>query len=345
MTVKARPRTKSLVRSRRSDAVELEGHITAHARLFTTSRTSEPTAWSAFASYAETVLGFWIEFLRLRKGTSDSDLLDASDKSALLRIVRAVSWVESVHGTGTGHQASRDPMQCGNRQDEWWQILRGDKPKKNRYVSGPGGKNYWAEELPRATASDPKFPASAKVTFPAFDSGHDSSSFTSDTSFAWAIPHLLWNVNQFPSGAVYKCGDLSRDRIVEGAVKYNGGGDPMYRDKIDAALTLVGWPPESKAPLDAYVFGVSPDKRERGPAFSNERGLEKEIDQLAVHVSSALSSALTSVADAAARSPHLFPGGVHRIHAQLDLPGSVTFTLTAEGPAQVPGISSSTSSA
>ena len=42
------------------------------------------------------------------------------------------------------------------------------------------------------------------------------------------------------SARTFQCGNVSRARLVNGAVAYNGGGDPNYRTKIEAALALIG---------------------------------------------------------------------------------------------------------
>ena len=55
-------------------------------------------------------------------------------------------------------------------------------------------------------------------------------------SYCWGVPFLIWKINNPAGDPTYQCQDLSRDRLVAGAVAYNGGGDPKYQAKINAAL-------------------------------------------------------------------------------------------------------------
>ena len=40
--------------------------------------------------------------------------------------------------------------------------------------------------------------------------------------------------------AKFACKDLSRNRLIDGAVEYNGGGVPNYKEAIEAALKEIG---------------------------------------------------------------------------------------------------------
>jgi hypothetical protein len=161
----------------------------------------------------------------------------------LVEISRAVSWVESKHGTYTGGtQPKRDPMQCGNPADAWWKELTGQTTKKSRFVGGKNASNYNSDELPAAAEADGRFPANARVSsLGDKKQGHNDGAFNAVLSYYWGVVWLLHRCNTPPivnGGKMYSCGDLNRDRLIGGAVNYNGGGDPDYKTKIVDALRL-----------------------------------------------------------------------------------------------------------
>src|SRR5277367_6325658 len=81
---------------------------------------AEAAAWSNVQGLASSALEFWNSFIGLRSGPNP---LDAGGLARLTLIIRAVSWVESQHGTGAGISSAVDPMQCGNPRDAWWKEL------------------------------------------------------------------------------------------------------------------------------------------------------------------------------------------------------------------------------
>jgi len=206
----------------------------------------EATKWAAHLARAEAAFAFWRSFLQLRTGQANDQTLTAAQISRFNTIIRAVSWVESRHGTGTGNQPSRDPMQCGNPADVWWRELTGQTTEEDRFIGGPGAKNYDASELPAAAHAETNFPAAAKLTgLQDQTAGHGDPKFSADTSFYWAVPILIHKTNTdsgIANGRTFKCGDVSRERLVGGAVAYNGGGVADYKKRIDEAIDLIGWP-------------------------------------------------------------------------------------------------------
>jgi hypothetical protein len=204
----------------------------------------EPSKWSSQSANAQLALDFWVGFLDLRMGDTDQPL-DSSARARLLTIIRAVSWVESQHGTAgsAGNQPARDPMQCGNPNDAWWKELIDPTGQTDRFVGGPNAQNYWAGELPDAAASGPNFPAQAKLSVLTDETaGHADANFSAILSYCWAAPILVQKTNTGAGDKTYECRDLSQQRLVDGAVAYNGGGDPDYRQKITDALAAIGWP-------------------------------------------------------------------------------------------------------
>src|SRR4029077_1866730 len=60
---------------------------------------TEAQLWANQSAIATAALNFAITFLGCRMGSNNQDLLDANAVQRLLTIFRAVSYVESVHGT------------------------------------------------------------------------------------------------------------------------------------------------------------------------------------------------------------------------------------------------------
>lgn len=208
-------------------------------------RDDEAAKWEGVRTHALNARDFWNRFLQLRMGPANDQLLDAAALDRLLCIIRAVSWVESRHGTGSGEFPARDPMQCGNPNDVWWRELTGQTGSTDRFIGGPGAGNYDADELGDAVATAAGFPGPARLSLLADPKrGHANSEFSPIISYYWAIPYLIHRTNTHSTiGATrktYKCDDLSIARLKEGAVDYNGGGDPGYGKSIDAAVALIG---------------------------------------------------------------------------------------------------------
>lgn len=196
-----------------------------------TGRSAESDAWNKQSARAQKAFDFWNNLLNLRMG--DNQPLSDECKKNLMKMIRAISWVESQHGTGAGNnQPGRDPMQSGNPNDQWWQTLTGQDGKGDRIVGGPGKGNWWASDLPGVIGQQlPK-------------NGHGDPNFTPDMSYLWGILLFIQKTNTqrgLGAGArTYKCGDCSLDRLLDGAVAYNGGGDPKYRQKLQDALKAIG---------------------------------------------------------------------------------------------------------
>ncbi|HLJ29461.1 MAG TPA: hypothetical protein VKY85_22320 [Candidatus Angelobacter sp.] len=204
---------------------------------------AEQSAWNNVSATAQTALNFWNAFIRLQSGT---DPLDSGQLARLLCIVRAVSWVESQHGTGSGTSASVDPMQDGNPGDSWWKELTDCNQPQDRFVGGTGKPNLNACELPDKAAADPGFPTDAQLsnlTDPKL--GHNDPNFRPNgrpplMSYCWGVPFLIHKINTTVGDPTYQCESLDRPRLVAGAVAYNGGGDPNYETKINNALDMIG---------------------------------------------------------------------------------------------------------
>ena len=198
----------------------------------------ESEAWANVSAIASQALDFWNSFLGLQ---SSDQVITPDQVSRLFCIIRAVSWVESAHGTGAGASASVDPMQCGNPADSWWIELTDCSGGQDRFVGGPGKPNFNACELPGAAAATGNLPDQANVNAMADPTqGHSDPSFNMTMSYFWGTPFLIFKINSQAGDPTYQCGDLNTDRLVAGAVAYNGGGDPDYEAKIRLAITTSG---------------------------------------------------------------------------------------------------------
>lgn len=209
----------------------------------------EAQKWAPLSAIAQQAFDFWNTFLDLRAGAANDQLLSPSQVNNFYTIIRAVSWVESRHGTGTGNQPARDPMQCGNPGDSWWQELTGQSTAQDRFVGGPNAGNYDASKLPGAVQGIATFSPKAKLTLLQDQTaGHNDAAFGMIMSFNWAVPILIQKTNTKPNiqgGKSYQCGDVSRARLTGGAVNYNGGGDPNYGQEISDTIDIIGWPSQT----------------------------------------------------------------------------------------------------
>lgn len=193
---------------------------------------SEQTAWDAVSSIADAALTYWNGFMGL---SSAGQPLTAEQISRLLCIIRAVSWVESNHGTGPG-SAAIDPMQCANPGDAWWKELSDCSHSQDHFVLGPGLSNYDACKLPAAAVASGLTDDANVFNLDDITQGHSDPKFKSVMSYYWGIPFVIFKINKTAGDKTYQCGDLSTDRLVAGAVAYNGGGVADYEIRIRTAL-------------------------------------------------------------------------------------------------------------
>ena len=129
---------------------------------------TEQTLWNNQRTRAVDALNFWNTFFALCRGAANDMTLDQAAKDRLLCIIRAISWVESKHGTAGENQPARDPMQCGNPNDSFWREINDPDHPGSRYVGGPMAPNLNANELPGRMETATGFPANAKFSFRRF---------------------------------------------------------------------------------------------------------------------------------------------------------------------------------
>lgn len=202
---------------------------------------SEAELWQKQSAIAESALEFAISFLGCRMGPRDDQVLDTTARGRLRQIVRAVSSVESRHGTQGANQPTRDPFQCGNGNDAWWKELTGQSGQGSRFRRGPNLSNLWANELAATAEATTGFERKASLgMLRDIKKGHEDTNFTPYHSYFWGIIYLIHRINTTANQPSYACRDLSRQRLIDGAVEYNAGGVPDYRKRIEAALKEIG---------------------------------------------------------------------------------------------------------
>ena len=96
----------------------------------------EASKWAVHSARAEAAFAFWKSFLELRVGAANDQPLTGVQANRFNTTIRAVSWVESRHGTGSGTEPGRDPMQCANPADVWWMELTGQTTEEDRFIGG-----------------------------------------------------------------------------------------------------------------------------------------------------------------------------------------------------------------
>lgn len=207
---------------------------------------SEAELWQKQQATAEAALRFAIDFLGCRMGARSDRPLDDAAIGRLRTIVRAVSIVESRHGTQGTNQSARDPLQCGNPGDAWWRELTGQAGQGSRFVRGKGLKNLWANEVNKAAEATAGFdPKAAFASLANTKNGHRNRDFLPNHSYVWGVIYLLHRINTSAGQPAYACGDLARARLIAGAVAYNGGGVADYRSRIERALKEIGDLPDT----------------------------------------------------------------------------------------------------
>jgi hypothetical protein len=201
----------------------------------------EKTKWAKLSKTASNAIEFWAAFLDLLQGTNNDEALTANEKARLLLLLRAMSWVESRHGTGSGMStAAKDPMQCGS--DAWWSELSGPPGAGSFLKRGPSfGGGIYAGDLANKAAKDAAFPSEAKLSVLSNpQDGAKDAKFNPIMSFYWAVPLLVHRMNRAAGQQTFQCGDLSPTRLLDGAARYNAGGFDAYRLCVEKVVRELG---------------------------------------------------------------------------------------------------------
>lgn|GEM_PF-5177212 len=227
--------------------------------------TKEDEAWKqqGMEGKVKQYLNFWLNWLGA-KATPNAQTNPRADVSEdclkrWLCLIRAVSWAESLHGTGTGNQPARDPMQIGNPADAGWKALKGvaaqpEKPYREGDLKGvpdfkdvPGRIDEDAKGIECDKVPDSK--AVGEISNIPANSGHKDQRFTKELSYFWGILWLIQKVNNDRRNADctipnnvrstwnFQC--CSWDDLIHGAAYgYNAkpGKEEDYKTKITNAL-------------------------------------------------------------------------------------------------------------
>jgi hypothetical protein len=62
--------------------------------------------------------------------------------------------------------------------------------------------------------------------------GHSDAKFSQSHSYYWGIVYLIHRINTSAGDSSYQCEYLSRSRLIDGAVSYNGGGDLRHHKAL-----------------------------------------------------------------------------------------------------------------
>jgi hypothetical protein len=205
----------------------------------------ENEAWnrSGYEALITQYLDFWAGWLGL--ADQNRNAINNDCKSKLRCLIRAISWVESRHGTGAGNQPDRDPMQVGNPNDPAWPHVTGQGPLGPRPIREGNRPGVEWPQIPGNVGNDPNKPGSIDpTTLPG--NGHNSPQFTPNMSYFWGILWLMMKMNQddpTPAGnkAAWNCQSCSWEHLLDGAQRYNSSPQQdQYRRNIEAALKLSG---------------------------------------------------------------------------------------------------------
>jgi hypothetical protein len=193
--------------------------------------------------FADTYLGLTVQ------GGGTEQRLAANDRVRLSHIIRAMSWVESKHGTDTSapkNFPARDPLQSGDPGNSWWKELIGlaKPPSKFQIRLSPPAKDPFktidADKLNDDAIASGLLPALAKLSALKDRSiGHRDPGFNATMSYCWGAIYFCQKTNS-AGGNTYQFANLSRSNLLDGAQRYNGTGDLKYRARVDAALALFG---------------------------------------------------------------------------------------------------------
>jgi hypothetical protein len=221
---------------------------------------------------AQIAVDYWMEFFDPLETVDGVDVdLGVEGRRFFLNTLRAVSWVESLHGHGGGVHPAEDPMQCGNPKDPWWMVLSTETkadffklrpPRPDHPIPGPPRprrEGMYAFELAKHVDRDARVDEQAKLKIlgDARKKGHQAPGYNSKLSYFWAVPYLIHRINRAKPHRTYHFGSWRYSpyllvnrfpvRLLEGAVAYNGTsrkspngvGDKHYRSKIERAFAVL----------------------------------------------------------------------------------------------------------
>lgn len=144
-------------------------------------------------------------------------------------------------------------MQVGNPADDAWKNIGinpssalGDRPVRQGALTGLSWKQIPenVDEIinPDPPPDPPVLPYTIDPTFLPTN-GHQNGNFTKEMSYFWGIIWYFYSLQQvMPVGqrAAWRLGNCDPALLIDGAVKYNGGGNLLnYRAEIEDALQMI----------------------------------------------------------------------------------------------------------
>ncbi|MBX3410573.1 MAG: hypothetical protein KF859_11890 [Phycisphaeraceae bacterium] len=193
--------------------------------------------------FVDRSIQFWLDFLGV-----PSDGRSACE-ARLNCIIKAIAYIESRYGTGAGKTADTDPMQVGNPIDAACKNIgknpsteKGMRPIRRGTAPGISWKDMPTKATDGGGGGDRDGPGKQGpvLPLPYPSTGHDDPSFDPNTSYFWGTIWYMYSYQaQTGKGAHNICNGSNKD-LIDGAVKYNGGGDEHYGNKVRAALAGMG---------------------------------------------------------------------------------------------------------
>lgn len=210
----------------------------------------EQECWDQVKDLVQPTIDFWVDWLRDDEPSPEKKVCP----DLLLCIIRAISWVESRHGCGTGNFPERDPMQIGNPNDSGWENIGnnpstdpGERPIREGVLPGlswediPGDVDRIINGPP--PPEDPVLPYNIDPTFLP-DDGHKDEDFTKEMSYFWGIIWYLYSLQVGSELGAWKIGNCEPANLMKGVEWWGPRETPRqiqeYRQKIEEALCLIG---------------------------------------------------------------------------------------------------------
>lgn len=132
-------------------------------------------------------------------------------------------------------------MQVGNPNDVAWQnigINPSTAPNQRPIRQGSLQGYSWAQIPSVVKPLVSSLPYSIDPTFLPSD-GHNDPGFTKEMSYFWGIIWYFYSLQVATSLGAWALGNCDPTNLINGAIQYNGGGDPNYGQKIKDALKMV----------------------------------------------------------------------------------------------------------
>jgi len=132
-------------------------------------------------------------------------------------------------------------MQIGNPNDVGWKTILGQRPNAQPLIrrgancpdiSWPNLANNVG--LGNCVAAESALEGLDIMIRPA--DGHNSSSFTPKMSYFWGTGWFFYSFQTQTANGAHAICEATNEELIDSAVRYNGGGDPQYRNKIRKAL-------------------------------------------------------------------------------------------------------------